>query len=60
MTKYEAYRVWTKDGKYEVVVATNRVSAVNRAVLERKVKREDIKAVGKATQHGRLFAYPFR
>jgi uncharacterized Zn finger protein len=55
MARYERYRVWTKDNRYETVVATNRHQAVKMAICKKGVPRDEIKAVGKATQHGRLF-----
>jgi len=55
MATMERYRIWLKDGTYEVAVATNRDKAIEKAIREKKVKRSNIKAVGKATQRGRLF-----
>lgn len=55
MATYERYKIWLKDGTYEVAVATNRNSAIELAVKEKHVKRSNIIAVGKATSKGRLF-----
>lgn len=54
---YERYRIWKKNGRYEVSVAHNRVDAVEIAIRDKGVKREEITAVGKATSRGRLFKY---
>ena len=51
----EVYRIWLKNGTYEVAVESNRERAINKAVREKNVNREDIVAVGKATSRGRLF-----
>jgi len=56
---YERYRIWLKNGKYEVAVAQNREEAVEIAVKVKGVKRAQIKSVGKATSRGRLYNYPF-
>ena len=54
---YERYRIWTKNGKYEVAVARNRDEAVEIAIKNKGVNRSQIKSVGKATSRGRLFKY---
>lgn len=54
---WERYRIWLKNGKYEVAVAQNRNDAVEIAIRNKDVKRSQIKAVGKATSRGRLFNY---
>lgn len=54
MASYERYRVWLKDGTYEVAVALNRDEAVG-IVIGRGIPRRKLKSVGKATQRGRLF-----
>jgi len=56
---WERYRIWLKNGKYEVAVAQNRDDAVEIAIRNKGVKRNQIKFVGKATSRGRLFKYPF-
>jgi hypothetical protein len=56
---YERYRIWLKNGNYEVAVARNKEEAVEIAVRNKGVKRSQIKAVGRATSRGRLFTYPF-
>lgn len=56
---WERYRIWLKNGKYEVAVAQNRDDAVEIAIRNKGVKRNQIKLVGKATSRGRLFKYPF-
>jgi len=56
---WERYRIWLKNGKYEVAVAQNRDDAVEIAIRNKGVKRNQIKSVGKATSRGRLFKYPF-
>lgn len=53
----ERYRIWLKNGRYEVAVAHNRFDAIDIAINEKNVKESDIKAVGKATSKGRLFKY---
>lgn len=53
----ERYRIWLKNGKYEVAVANNREEAVRVAVETKGVDRTQIKSVGKATSTGRLFKY---
>ena len=59
MGSLERYRIWLKNGKYEVAVARNRDEAVEIAVREKGVKRKQITFVGKSTSKGRLFKYPF-
>ena len=59
MARYERYRIWLKNGKYEVAVARNKDEAVEIAVRNKGVKRSQIKSVGKATSRGRLYPYPF-
>jgi len=54
MASYERYRIWKKDNTYEVAVARNRDEAIGIAI-GKGVKRNQIKAVGKATSRGRLF-----
>ena len=56
---YERYRIWLKNGKYEVAVARNRVEAVGKAISEKSVVESQIEFVGKATSRGKLFKYPF-
>ena len=57
---WERYRIWLKNGKYEVAVAQNRYDAVEIAIRNKGVKRNQIHSVGKATSKGRLFRYPFK
>jgi len=57
---WEAYRIWLKNGKYEIAVAENRHDAVEIAIKNKGVKRKQIKSVGKATSRGRLFKYTFK
>ena len=54
MASSERYRIWLTDGKYETAVALNRDEAVG-LVIGRGIPRRKLKAVGKATQRGRLF-----
>lgn len=55
MATYERYRIWLKNGSYEVAVARNRDEAIRKAIKEKGVKESQIVAVGKATSRGRLF-----
>jgi hypothetical protein len=55
MSNYERYRIWLKDGSYEVAVAQNREDAITKAIKEKHVDESKIVAVGKATSRGRLF-----
>jgi hypothetical protein len=54
MARKERYRIWLKNGKYEVAVAKNRDDALG-IVLRRGIKATSIKSVGKATSRGRQF-----
>ena len=56
----ERYRIWMKNGKYEVAVANNRHQAVNVACREKGVNRSEITKVGRAHSRGKLFNYPFK
>jgi len=54
----DCYRIWLKStGGYQTAVANNRYQAVAIAIKEKGVDPNDIKAVGKATQYGRLYDY---
>ena len=59
MVKWERYRIWLKNGRYAIAVAKNREDAVEIAVRDKGVRRENIRKVGKATSKGRSYNYPF-
>ena len=44
-SKFERYRIFKKDGTYEVVVATNRKMAVEEALSKFNLRREELKSI---------------
>lgn len=51
----ERYRIWKANHTYKVVAAHSRSEALSEAIRRFKLRKSEIRFVGKATSRGRLF-----